>query len=242
MKKDKLEALQEPARRKDREQGGFKDEQLRQLRIYYAELVSQLGRLLKLRQRVIATAQVFLKRFYLKNSLLDFDPNLVVPTCLYLAAKVEECTTPGRVFDAGMRRLLGPEEFPYETRHILECEFYLLEELSFQLVVYHPYRPLAHFLASQPALGDLLEPAHAIVNDSYRTDASLMYPPYVIALAAIYLAACARERDVRQWFAELNVDMNEISKLVAQLLDLYELWPQVNPSELRALTKHLRHV
>ena len=31
-------------------------------------------------------------------------------------------------------------EFPYRNNHILECEFYLLENLDCCLVVYQPYR------------------------------------------------------------------------------------------------------
>jgi len=50
-----------------------------------------LGRQLKLHQKVIATAIVYFKRFFVRNSFVDHDPRLVIPTCLYLAAKVEEC-------------------------------------------------------------------------------------------------------------------------------------------------------
>lgn len=38
-------------------------------------------------------------------------------------------------------------EFPYTSAHILECEYYVLEELSFQLIIYHPYRPLIQYVA-----------------------------------------------------------------------------------------------
>lgn len=37
-------------------------------------------------------------------------------------------------------------EFPYRTNHILECEFYLLENLDCCLIVYQPYRPLMQIL------------------------------------------------------------------------------------------------
>ena len=33
-----------------------------------------------------------------------------------------------------------PQEFPYRANHILECEFYLLENMDCCLVVYQPYR------------------------------------------------------------------------------------------------------
>lgn len=49
-----------------------------------------LGEGLKLRQQVIATATVYFKRFYARNSLKNIDPLLLAPTCLFLASKVEE--------------------------------------------------------------------------------------------------------------------------------------------------------
>lgn len=45
---------------------------------------------LGLRQQVLATAIVFFRRFYLRNSYCDTDPTLVAATCCYLAAKAEE--------------------------------------------------------------------------------------------------------------------------------------------------------
>lgn len=50
----------------------------------------------------------------------------------------------------------------------------------------------------------------SLVNDSYRTDLILMYPPFMIALACIYIASVLKERDTRSWFEELRVDMNVV--------------------------------
>ena len=52
--------------------------------------ISKLGKKLQLRQRVIATATVFFRRFYLKNSYCETDPFLVIAACCYVAAKAEE--------------------------------------------------------------------------------------------------------------------------------------------------------
>lgn len=63
----------------------------RQLSIFFFFLVIQiLGEQLKLRQQVIATATVYFKRFYARNSLKCIDPLLLAPTCVFLASKVEE--------------------------------------------------------------------------------------------------------------------------------------------------------
>lgn len=43
------------------------------------------------RQQALATAQVYLKRFYLKNEIRGTNPYLVLSTAFYLACKTEEC-------------------------------------------------------------------------------------------------------------------------------------------------------
>lgn len=53
-------------------------------------VITKLGKKLGLRQRVIATATVFFRRFYLKNSYCETDPFLVIAACCYVAAKAEE--------------------------------------------------------------------------------------------------------------------------------------------------------
>ena len=53
-------------------------------------VISKLGKKLQLRQRVIATATVFFRRFYLKNSYCETEPFIVVAACCYVAAKAEE--------------------------------------------------------------------------------------------------------------------------------------------------------
>jgi cyclin C len=52
--------------------------------------ISKLGRKLRMRQRVIATAIIYFKRFYLKNNYSDTDPLFVAAACCYVAAKAEE--------------------------------------------------------------------------------------------------------------------------------------------------------
>ena len=78
------------------------------------------------------------------------------------------------------------QEFPYRANHILECEFYLLENMDCCLVVYQPYRPLVQFVQDFGQEDQILPLSWKIVNDSLRTDISLLYPPYQIALGMFY--------------------------------------------------------
>ena len=45
----------------------------------------------------------------------------------------------------------GIKMFPAETHKVGEMEFYLLEDLDFHLIVFHPYRSLLHITGREPA-------------------------------------------------------------------------------------------
>ena len=46
---------------------------------------------MSVRQQVLATAQVYVRRFYTKVEIRRTNPYLVMATALYLACKMEEC-------------------------------------------------------------------------------------------------------------------------------------------------------
>jgi len=118
------------------------------------------------------------------------------------------------------------QEFPYRTNHILECEFYLLENLDCCLIVYQPYRPLLSLLGDIGGGGEdhMMALAWRIVNDSLRTDVCMLYPPYQIALACLQLACVISGKDLKTWFAELNVDMEKVQEVTKYILNLFDLW------------------
>ncbi len=49
-------------------------------------------------------------------------------------------------------------------------------------------------------------------------DHLLQFPPFIIALAAIYLASWIKEKDLKSWFSDLNVEINEVRKFRNQLI------------------------
>jgi cyclin C len=54
----------------------------------------ELGKLAKrmsVRQQALATAQVYMRRFYIKREIRGTNPYLVLSTAFYLACKMEEC-------------------------------------------------------------------------------------------------------------------------------------------------------
>mmetsp|Transcript_7270 Transcript_7270/g.13953 ORF Transcript_7270/g.13953 Transcript_7270/m.13953 type:complete len:181 (-) Transcript_7270:824-1366(-) len=125
-------------------------DKIRKLRLYFVEMIHMLGRALMLRQRVIATAVVFFKRFYLVRSFGEFDPRVTAPTMLFLAAKVEETDCKAQKF---LKVLKENENFSglykgmaLTVDRLLVFEFEALEALDFDLIVFHPYRPVCMIL------------------------------------------------------------------------------------------------
>lgn len=92
------------------------------------------------------------------------------------------------------------------------------------LIVYHPYRPLLQYVQDMGQEDMLLPLAWRIVNDTYRTDLCLLYPPFMIALACLHVACVVQQKDARQWFAELSVDMEKILEIIRVILKLYDQW------------------
>ncbi|THV01212.1 hypothetical protein K435DRAFT_655830 [Dendrothele bispora CBS 962.96] len=198
------------------------------LGIYFANIISKLGKKLNLRQRVIATATVFFRRFYLKNSYCETDPFLVIAACCYVAAKAEESPVHIKTVVQEARHVFGQDQynvknFPSDNTKLAEMEFYLVDDLECDLTVFHPYRTLLALCKKETLQfgvgGDLLDAgdlgvgmgpddgprywgtgegrlelsenalqmAWFIINDSYRSNLCLLYPPHLIAIAAIYL-------------------------------------------------------
>uniref|UniRef100_A0A2K5RW59 Cyclin-like domain-containing protein n=1 Tax=Cebus imitator TaxID=2715852 RepID=A0A2K5RW59_CEBIM len=182
------------------------EEEYWKLQIFFTNVIQALGEHLKLKQQVIATATVYFKRSYARYSLKSIDLVLMAPTCLFLASK--------------LRNL---ENFP-RMNHILECEFYLLQLMDCCLIVYHPYSPLLQHVQDVGQEDMLLPLAWRIVNDTYRMDLCLLYPLFMIALACLRVACVVQQKDARQWFAELPVDIEKILEIIRVILKLYEQW------------------
>ncbi|KAI0643581.1 cyclin-like protein [Trametes meyenii] len=193
-------------------------EHLAFLNIFFANLIAKLGKKLQLRQRVIATATVFFRRFYLKNSYCETDPFIVAAACCYVAAKAEESPVHIKNVVSEARIVFGDDygikSFPSDNSKLAEMEFYLVDELECDLTIFHPYRTLSALVFQRPKntaksgveAGEAIETARSvddgrlelddtafqmawhIINDTYRSELCLLYPPHLIAVTAIYLA------------------------------------------------------
>ncbi|KAF8991686.1 cyclin-like protein [Cyathus striatus] len=194
-------------------------EHLDLLAIYFANIITKLGKKLQLRQRVIATATVFFRRFYLKNSYCETDPFFVIAACIYVAAKAEEYPVHIKNVVSEAKTVFshnyGIKNFPLDNTKLAEMEM--------RPDRFPPYRTLLALCrkSGAPSSGEVeegeagelgigigeedgerywgsgegqlelgdgpMQLAWFIINDTYRSDLCLLYPPHLIAIAAIYL-------------------------------------------------------
>ncbi|GAP90146.1 putative RNA polymerase ii holoenzyme cyclin-like subunit [Rosellinia necatrix] len=166
--------------------------QRRHLSIYFNQQLNRLGKRLGVRQQALATAQIYLKRFYCKVEIRRTNPYLVIATALYLACKMEECPQHIRLVVSEARSLWPVDFLTLDISRLGECEFFMISEMHSQLIVHQPYRTLTSLQSDFYLSQDETNLALSIVNDHFMTDLPLLYPPHIIALTAILLALVLR--------------------------------------------------
>ncbi|KAI1499424.1 cyclin-C [Biscogniauxia marginata] len=167
----------------------------RHLSIYFNQQINRLGKRLGIRQQALATAQIYIRRFYSKVEIRRTNPYLVMTTALYLACKMEECPQHIRLI-VTEARTLWPELLALDVSRLGECEFFLISEMNSQLIVHQPYRTLTNLQQDFFLSPDEVSLAVSVINDHYMTDLPLLYPPHVIALTAILLALVLRPNPI----------------------------------------------
>lgn len=222
------------------QENGMTPEDAKIIKIHMSLYIQSLAQQVKVRQRVVATAIAYFRRVYTRKSFFEYDPRLVAPTCLYLASKAEESTVQAKliIFHMKRTRVFPDEKCCFEVLDILHMEMRLLEALDFYLIIYHPYRPLIQLL-QDAGFTDMTKVTWSLVNDLYRTDLILMHPPFMIALACIYIASVFQDRDTLAWFEELRVDMNVIKSITMEIFDFYENYSTLSDARLNAALRKL---
>lgn len=157
--------------------------------IFLRDKILQLGKRLQFRQQCVATAMVYLQRYFLSTPMQNVNLYLLVATAFYLASKTEESPHHIRLVAAEARQA-WPEFVPGDVSRLGEMEFLLISEMRSQLIIWHPYRSLISLKENQDLklTNDELGLAWSIINDSYMTDLPLTCPPHIIAIIAMFIA------------------------------------------------------
>jgi cyclin C len=157
--------------------------------IFLRDRLLQLTKRLQFRQQCVATALVYLQRYFLSTPMQNVNLYLLVATAFYLSSKTEESPHHIRLVAAEARQS-WPEFVPGDVSRLGEMEFCLISEMRSQLIVWHPYRCLGALKENQDLnlTNDELGLAWSIINDTFMTDLPLTCPPYLTACIAMFLA------------------------------------------------------
>ncbi|TDL28406.1 cyclin-like protein [Rickenella mellea] len=155
----------------------------------YIGKISQLCGLFKFSEEVEATAITYLKRFYLKNTVMDWHPKNVMLTALFLATKTTNHPISLEFYASHI-----PKTTPSD---VLDLEFLVAQSLGFEFSVWHAHRALWGLWLDIQTLPDISittlsqvqEIALQQIRASRLTDAELIYTPSQIALACLSLAS-----------------------------------------------------
>lgn len=141
-------------------------------------------------------------------------------TAAFLACKVEEFNVSIEQF---MANINGNKERATEV--ILNTELLLMQELKFHLSVHNPYRPVegiildikTRFVGAMGVDPDSLRPIiDEFLTDIHFTNASLVYAPSQIALAAVIHAASEVGQSLDDYVTGIlfNGDTNRLRTII----------------------------
>lgn len=178
---------------------------------YVSKLPALIGpgaeiRRLRRESKVLATAAALYRRFYLSNSVMLFDPKVVMVAAAFLGSKVEDATADVRYLEEGTAAMNAA----VLTAEIVTAEVALLAGTHFHLLCFHPYKAVLaltedlrtflktaagkrvvpeqeHQLTGQD-LKPMYDAARNILDDVVVSDIPLLYSPGQIGLAALTVA------------------------------------------------------
>ena len=181
-----------------------------------------------------ATAAMFLRRFYITNSVMTYPPMSLMKTCIFFGCKAE-----GHY----MRLSKFASFFPNTAAdEILAAEYVLCQGIRFAFDVKHPYRALEGAVMELRRLGDFEEDRINRAHDKAReilkfsplvTDAYFHHTPSQIMLAALSIVDEGLvERILREAFAGQGETAKEkISNVIESCKDILRKEPPERKTE-----------
>ncbi|KAG0226621.1 cyclin-like protein [Mortierella sp. GBAus27b] len=204
-----------------------------------------VGMQLKLPQLTLATAALYFHRFYMRRSFKDYKYYDIGAASLYLASKTEESTRKFKDVIIAVAQKAAKKEIQIDDSSkdfrlwkdtIIFTEELLLEALCFDLSVEHPYVFVVslfdnHYRKDHERSRKLQHVAWTFLNDSLRTTLCLLYPPKIIALAAIHIAAKYLDENLNEglgdvWRELFEPDAQDVQDAAHEMLDQYAYYSQ----------------
>ncbi|XP_058520403.1 cyclin-T2 isoform X2 [Ochotona princeps] len=187
-----------------------------------ANLIQEMGQRLNVSQLTINTAIVYMHRFYMHHSFTKFSRNIISPTALFLAAKVEEQARKLEHVIKVAHACLHPLEPLLDTK----CEAYLQQTQELVL--------LETIMLQTLASKDLAQTSYFMATNSlHLTTFCLQYKPTVIACVCIHLACkwsnweIPVSTDGKHWweYVDPTVTLELLDELTHEFLQILEKTP-----------------
>ncbi|OAD79614.1 cyclin [Phycomyces blakesleeanus NRRL 1555(-)] len=187
---------------------------------FYEKQLQGICKHLKFTDMVMATAVIYMKRFFLHNTVMDYHPKDILLTCLFLATKSESERV--SIDDFG-RNLKLPS-----TTSVLDLEFTVSQGLKFEYYAHHPYRPAYGFFLDIQTTGvdiKILKETYnklgPVIGEILLTDLPFLYMPSQLALAAFVVAGKNNGFDAqihKQRFGDQSDPLKDIVKAITKVL------------------------
>uniref|UniRef100_A0AAR2IS70 Cyclin-like domain-containing protein n=1 Tax=Pygocentrus nattereri TaxID=42514 RepID=A0AAR2IS70_PYGNA len=208
-----------------------------------ANLIQDMGQRLNVSQLTINTAIVYMHRFYMLNSFTKFHRNIISPTTLFLAAKVEEQPRKLEHVIKVTHACLNPQEPPLDTnsnaylqqaQELVLLETIVLQTLGFEITIEHPHTDVVRCSQLVRASKDLAQTSYFMATNSlHLTTFCLQYKPTVVACVCIHLACkwsnweIPISSDGKHWWEYLDptVTLQLLDQLTHEFLQILEKTP-----------------
>ncbi|KAG7463873.1 hypothetical protein MATL_G00181220 [Megalops atlanticus] len=211
-----------------------------------ANLIQDMGQRLNVSQLTINTAIVYMHRFYMYHSFTRFHRNIISPTTLFLAAKVEEQPRKLEHVIKVAHACLNPQESPLDTKsnaylqqaqELVILETIVLQTLGFEITIEHPHTDVVKCSQLVRASKDLAQTSYFMATNSscrlHLTTFCLQHKPTVIACVCIHLACkwsnweIPVSTDGKHWweYVDPSVTLELLDELTHEFLQILEKTP-----------------
>ncbi|KAI8995025.1 cyclin-like protein [Pilobolus umbonatus] len=209
---------------------------------FYEKQLQGMCRHCKFPDRVMATAVIYMKRFFLYNNVMDYHPKDIFLTCLFLATKSESQRISIEDFGSNLR-------LP-STANVLNLEFNVSQGLKFQFYIHHPYRPAYGFFldmqngpVDMKQLRETYSRVNQVIADILLTDLPFIYQPSQLALAAFMIAGSQNAFDshVTAYITtKFNTDAPKLLSMIQSITTQLKETPSVTHEEAKNIDFRLK--
>lgn len=223
-----------------------------------AQFVKSVCFKLGLEHHVLATATIFLQRYYVRKSIEVDKYQDIGSACIFLATKLFESKDMRRMSDiidacakVSMKNnnyVVQPRIHDTWERNIVHYEMEILQALCFDIDMDLPHTFITKYTNYLKTSRDLKKFTYCIINDCLSSTLCLRYKWDVIVVAAIYVSAKLLNEHIntygqKNWWSTFSINESNLKNIIKEILLNYqndiESNIPVSQSQMPSSTSHL---